>query len=46
MSRGAATVREEGVDGKRRRGAIVTGVVLAAMAIGIYAVVILKFFVR
>jgi hypothetical protein len=27
---------------KQRRNAIVTGVVLAAMAIGIYAVVILK----
>ena len=31
---------------KQRRGAIVTGVVLAAMAIGIYLVVIAKFFVR
>lgn len=28
---------------KRRRGALVTGVVLAAMAVGIYLVVILKF---
>jgi hypothetical protein len=28
---------------KRRRGAIVTGVVLAAMVVGIYLVVILKF---
>ena len=28
---------------KQRKGAIVTGVVLAAMAIGIYLVVILKF---
>ena len=27
----------------RRKGAIVTGLVLAAMAIGIYLVVILKF---
>ena len=36
----------DGMDGKQRRGAIVTGVVLAAMALGIYLVVILKFFVR
>jgi hypothetical protein len=28
---------------KQKRGAIVTGVVLAAMALGIYLVVILKF---
>jgi hypothetical protein len=28
---------------KQRRGAIVTGLVLAAMALGIYLVVILKF---
>lgn len=28
---------------KQRKGAIVTGVVLAAMALGIYLVVILKF---
>jgi hypothetical protein len=30
----------------RRKGAIVTGVVLAAMALGIYLTVILKFFAR
>jgi hypothetical protein len=30
----------------RRRGAIVTGVVLAAMALGIYLVFILKFAAR
>jgi hypothetical protein len=34
------------MDGKQRRAAIVTGVVLAAMAVGIYLVVILKFFAR
>jgi len=34
------------MDGKQRRAAILTGVVLAAMAIGIYLVVIVKFFVR
>ena len=28
---------------RQKRGAVVTGVVLAAMAIGIYLVVILKF---
>ena len=28
---------------KQRRNALVTGIVLAAMAIGIYAVVLLKF---
>jgi hypothetical protein len=31
---------------KQRKGAIVTGLVLAGMALGIYLVVILKFFVR
>jgi hypothetical protein len=31
---------------KQKRGAIVTGVVLAAMALGIYLVVLLKFFAR
>lgn len=31
---------------KRRRSAIITAVVLAAMALGIYAVVILKFVAR
>jgi hypothetical protein len=31
------------MDGRRRKGAIVTGVVLAAMALGIYLVVILKY---
>jgi hypothetical protein len=31
---------------KQKRGAIVTGVVLGAMAIAIYLVVVLKFFVR
>jgi hypothetical protein len=40
-----ASVREAGVDTKQRRGALVTGIVLAAMALGIYLVVILKFFV-
>jgi hypothetical protein len=30
---------------KQRRGAIVTALVLAAMAIGIYLVVVFKFFV-
>jgi hypothetical protein len=34
------------VDAKQRRSAIITGVVLAAMAAGIYLVVILKFFAR
>ena len=34
------------MDGKQRRAAIVTGAVLAAMAVGIYLVVILKFFAR
>ena len=42
IERGRATA----MDGKQRRAAIVTGVVLAAMALGIYLVVILKFFVR
>jgi hypothetical protein len=36
----------QAMDPRQRRGAIVTGVVLAAMALGIYLVVILKFFVR
>jgi hypothetical protein len=40
-----ASVREAGVDTKQRRGALVTCIVLAAMALGIYLVVILKFFV-
>ena len=31
---------------KQRRNAIVTGLVLAAMAIGVYAVVVLKFMSR
>jgi hypothetical protein len=31
---------------KQRRGAIVTGVVLAAMALAIYMVVVFKIFVR
>ena len=31
---------------RQKRGAIVTGVVLAAMALGIYLVVILKFMAR
>jgi hypothetical protein len=30
----------------QRKGAIITGVVLGAMAIAIYLVVVLKFFVR
>ena len=31
---------------KRRRGALLTGLVLAAVALGIYAVVILKYAAR
>ena len=31
---------------KQKRGAIVTGLVLGAMALAIYLVVVLKFFVR
>ena len=31
---------------KQRRGAIVTGLVLAAMALGIYVVVIVKYLAR
>lgn len=31
---------------KQKKGAIVTGVVLAAMALAIYLVVILKYFAR
>ena len=31
------------MDGKQRRAAIVTGVVLAAVALGIYLTLILKF---
>jgi hypothetical protein len=34
------------MDGKQRRAAIITGVVLAAMALGIYLTVILKFVAR
>ena len=34
------------MDSKQRRAAIVTGLVLAAMAVGIYLVVILKFTAR
>ncbi len=34
-----------GMDGKQRRSAIVTALVLAAMAVGIYLVVIVKYFV-
>ena len=30
---------------KQRRGALITGVVLAATAVGIYLTVVLKFFV-
>jgi hypothetical protein len=37
-------MRHEMVD-KQRKGAIVTGLVLAAMAIAIYLVVVFKFFV-
>jgi hypothetical protein len=33
------------MDRKQRRGAIVSGLVLAAMALGIYLTVIVKFFV-
>jgi hypothetical protein len=33
------------VDSKQRKGAIVSAVVLAAMAIAIYLVVVFKFFV-
>lgn len=32
--------------GSRRRGALVSGLVLAAMAVGIYLVVLLKFFAQ
>ena len=32
--------------GRGRRGAVVSGVVLAAMAVGIYLVVVLKFFAQ
>lgn len=32
--------------GRSRKGALVSGVVLAAMAVGIYLVVVLKFFVQ
>ena len=31
---------------KQKRGAIITGLVLAAMALGIYLTVVFKFFVR
>jgi hypothetical protein len=31
---------------KQRRNAVITAVVLAAMAVGIYAVVVLKYMVR
>ena len=41
---GEARARE--MDPRQRRGAMITGVVLAAMALAIYLVVILKFFVR
>jgi hypothetical protein len=34
------------MDGKQRRAAIVTGLVLAAMVVGIYLVVILKSLAR
>lgn len=43
MSRQRAAVG--GMDDKQRRSAIVTALVLAAMAIGIYLIVIVKFFV-
>ena len=46
MNRAAGSTSGDGMDGKQRRGAILSGVVLAAMALGIYLVVILKFFVR
>jgi len=32
--------------GRNRRGALVSGAVLAAMAVGIYLVVVLKFFAQ
>ena len=32
--------------GRSRKGALVSGVVLAAMAVGIYLVVVLKFFAQ
>ena len=32
------------MDGKQRRAAIVTGLVLAAMAVAIYLIVIVKYF--
>ncbi len=31
---------------KQRRNALITGIVLAAMAVGVYAVVVLKFVSR
>ena len=34
-----------GMDDKQRRAAVVSAVVLAAMAIGIYLIVIVKYFV-
>lgn len=43
--RGAGS-EERGVSCRQRRGALVSGVVLAAMAVGIYLVVMLKFFAR
>ena len=39
------TSRAGGMDGKQRRSAMVTALVLAAMAVGIYLIVILKYLV-
>ena len=36
--------RAVGMDDKQRRSAIVTALVLAAMAVGIYLIVIVKYF--
>ena len=38
-------MKTEAMDPKQRRGAIVTALVLAAMVIGIYLTVMMKFFV-
>ena len=42
----SARARTAGMGDKQRRGAIVTGVVLAAIAIAIYLTVIVEYFVR
>jgi hypothetical protein len=40
------TSEADPMDGRQKRAAIITGVVLAAMAIAIYLTVIVKYFVR